>query len=113
LLVEDHLDTLRTFARILRRKGFEVHEASTVSEAISASRPGDLLLSDIALPDGDGRDLMRQLGARGIPGIAISGFGSAKDREEYRRAGFSESLVKPIDIGELLGAIGRVTEQAG
>ena len=112
LLVEDHIDTLRTFARILRRKGFEVQEASTVSEAITSSQSGDLLLSDIALPDGDGRDLMRHLGARGIPGIAISGYGTAKDREEYQRAGFVESLVKPVDIGELLSAIGRVTETA-
>jgi CheY-like chemotaxis protein len=112
LLVEDHADTLRTFARILRRKGFEVEEVSTVSQAITCSRPGDLLLSDIALPDGDGRDLMRQLGARGIPGIAISGFGSARDREEYRRAGFAESLVKPVDVQELINAIGRVSDAA-
>jgi CheY-like chemotaxis protein len=112
LLVEDHADTLRTFARILRREGFEVQEASNISEAITSSRPGDLLLSDIALPDGDGRDLMRQLGARGIPGIAISGYGTAKDREEYKRAGFTESLVKPVDIKQLMSAIGRVTEAA-
>lgn len=112
LLVEDHVDTLRTFARILRQKGFDVQEATTVSEAISSSRSGDLLLSDIALPDGDGRDLMRLLRARNIPGIAISGFGSAQDREEYRRAGFAESLVKPVDIDQLIGAIQRVTEAA-
>lgn len=110
LLVEDHLDTLRTFARILRQKGFDVQEATTVSEAISSSRSGDLLLSDIALPDGDGRDLMRQLRERDIPGIAISGFGSAQDREEYRRAGFAESLVKPVDVDEVIEAIRRVTE---
>jgi CheY-like chemotaxis protein len=112
LLVEDHADTLKTFARILRHKGFKVQEASTVSEAITVSQPGDLLLSDIALPDGDGRQLMRELGARGIPGIAISGYGTAKDREEYRLAGFAESFTKPVDIGELLDAIGRVTERA-
>jgi CheY-like chemotaxis protein len=112
LLVEDHLDTLRTFARILRQKGFDVQEATTVSEAMSSSRSGDLLLSDIALPDGDGRDLMRQLRERNIPGIAISGFGSAQDREEYRRAGFAESLVKPVDIDDLMRAIRRVTETA-
>ena len=110
LLVEDHLDTLRTFARILRQRGFDVQEATTVSEAIRASRSGDLLLSDIALPDGDGRDLMRQLRERNIPGIAISGFGSVQDREEYRQAGFSEFLIKPIDIDQLIGAIRRVTE---
>jgi CheY-like chemotaxis protein len=101
---------LRAFARILRQRGFEVHEATTVSQAINSWRFGDLLLSDIALPDGDGRDLMRHLHKRGIPGIAISGYGTAKDREEYRRAGFAESLVKPIDIDELMSAIGRVTE---
>jgi CheY-like chemotaxis protein len=112
LLVEDHIDTLRTFARILRQKGFDVHEATTVSEAIQSSRSGDLLLSDIALPDGDGRDLMRQLRERNIPGIAISGFGSAQDREEYRRAGFAESFVKPVDIDQLIGAIRRVTESS-
>jgi CheY-like chemotaxis protein len=112
LLVEDHLDTLRTFARILRQKGFDVQEATTVSEAIQSSRSGDLLLSDIALPDGDGRDLMRKLRERNIPGIAISGFGSVQDREEYREAGFAEALVKPVDIDELMMAIRRVTEAA-
>lgn len=113
LLVEDHPDTLRAFARILRQRGFEVEEATTFTEAISKWRADDLLLSDIALPDGDGRDLMRQLRKRGIPGIAISGFGTAKDREEYRRAGFAEWLVKPVDIDQLMGAISRVTETAG
>lgn len=108
LLVEDHADTLRTFARMLRREGFEVQEAATVSEALAAARKGDLLLSDIALPDGDGCSLMRHLSGLGIPGIAISGFGTAKDREKYREAGFAESLVKPVDVRQVIGAIGRV-----
>ncbi|HLW36706.1 MAG TPA: response regulator [Chthoniobacterales bacterium] len=108
LLVEDHADTLRTFARMLRREGFEVQEAATVSEALAAARRGDLLLSDIALPDGDGCALMRHLSALGIPGIAISGFGTAKDREKYREAGFAESLVKPVDVRQVISAIGRV-----
>ena len=110
LLVEDHEDTRRTFARILRSRGFEVAESRSISEAINCSQPGDLLLSDIGLPDGDGRDLMRQLRSRGIPGIAISGFGSARDREEYKEAGFAEALVKPVDIEDVINAIGRVTE---
>jgi len=112
LLVEDHADTLRSFARVLRGRGFEVQEATTVSEALASWKPGDLLLSDIALPDGDGRELMRKLAACGIPGIAISGFGTAKDREEYRQAGFAESLVKPVDVQDVINAIGRVTAAA-
>ena len=109
LLVEDHTDTLRTFAKLLRREGFEVQEACTVSEALAAARAGDFLLSDIALPDGDGCELMRHLSGLGISGIAISGFGTAKDREEYKRAGFAESLVKPVDVRQVISAIGRVT----
>jgi CheY-like chemotaxis protein len=109
LLVEDHLDTLRVFAKTLRRKGFEVQEARTYSEAMAVALPGDFLLSDIALPDGDGCDLMRYLSTLSIPGIAISGFGSAKDRERYKRAGFAESFVKPVDVNQIISAIGRVT----
>lgn len=108
LLVEDHADTLHTFARILRRKGYEVQEAANVSEALAVARPGDLLLSDIALPDGNGCDLMRRLSSLGIQGIAISGYGTSRDREQYRRAGFIESLIKPVDVDQVVGAIGRV-----
>ena len=109
LLVEDHADTLRTFAKMLRREGFDVQEATTLSEAMAAARAGDFLLSDIALPDGDGCDLMRHLSPLGIPGIAISGFGTAKDREQYKKAGFADSLVKPVDVRQVISAIGRVT----
>jgi CheY-like chemotaxis protein len=55
---------------------------------------------------------MRKLAACGVPGIAISGFGTARDREEYKQAGFAESLVKPVDVQEVLNAIGRVTAGA-
>jgi CheY-like chemotaxis protein len=112
LLVEDHHDTLQAFARILRREGFEVQEARTVSEAMSAARQGDFLLSDIALPDGNGCELMRQLSSLGIPGIAISGFGTAKDRERYKEAGFAESFVKPVDVKQIISVIGRVMSGA-
>jgi DNA-binding NtrC family response regulator len=108
LLVEDHLDTLRVFARMLRREGFQVEEAQTFSKAAAAAKAGDFLVSDIALPDGNGCDLMRSLSAVGIPGIAISGFGSAKDKEEYKRAGFAEFFVKPVDVKQIIGAIARV-----
>lgn len=108
LIVEDHVDTLRAFARVLRRAGFEVEEAQTVSEAMAAAREGDFLLSDIALPDGDGCDLMRQLSSRGIPGIAISGYGTVKDRQRYKEAGFVESFVKPVDVKQIISAISRV-----
>jgi 23S rRNA (uracil1939-C5)-methyltransferase len=62
----------------------------------------DLLISDIALPDGSGMDLMIQLRAISkIPGIAISGFGNDGDIERSLRAGFSQHLIKPIKLENL------------
>ncbi|HKP04300.1 MAG TPA: response regulator [Chthoniobacterales bacterium] len=112
LLVEDHLDTLRIFARSLRRQGFEVQEASSVSEAAAAARRGDFLISDIALPDGDGCELMQRLAPLGVVGIAVSGFGTSRDQERYRNAGFAESFVKPVEIPQVVSAITRVLSLA-
>jgi CheY-like chemotaxis protein len=68
----------------------------------------DLLISDIALPDGTGMDLMMQLHAISkIPGIAISGFGNNGDIERSLQAGFSEHLIKPIKLDNLEAAIER------
>ena len=59
----------------------------------------DLLISDIALPDGTGMDLMVQMRAiANVPGIAISGFGNNGDIERSLQAGFSEHLIKPIKL---------------
>src|SRR6476469_894065 len=113
LLVEDHLDTLRIFAKSLRRQGFEVHEASTVSDALAAARRGDFLISDIALPDGDGCDLMQRLAPLGVLGIAVSGFGTSRDQERYRNAGFAECFVKPVEVRQVVGAITRVLSRTG
>jgi DNA-binding response OmpR family regulator len=67
------------------------------------------MISDIALPDGSGLELMRTLHeSRGVEGIAISGFGTETDVIEARRAGFREHLTKPADMRRLLGAIERV-----
>jgi CheY-like chemotaxis protein len=67
-----------------------------------------LLISDIALPDGTGMDLMMQLRAISkIPGIAISGFSNNGDFERSLQAGFSEHVIKPIKFEKLNAAIER------
>ena len=72
----------------------------------------DLLISDIALPDGTGMELMSCLRAlKPIRGIAISGFGMNGDITRSISAGFSEHLVKPIKVEKLEAAIDRVMAQ--
>jgi DNA-binding response OmpR family regulator len=107
MLVEDNQDTLRFLALVLRHRGHTVHTAASLAEArVEAARDLDLVISDIELPDGTGLELMRELGAgRGVPGIAMSGFGSEEDMRLSLKAGFAVHLTKPIDIVHLETAI--------
>jgi CheY-like chemotaxis protein/two-component sensor histidine kinase len=113
LLVEDHADTARALARFLRAAGMVVVAAGDVTSAIAAAEREsfDLVVSDLGLPDGDGYEIMRAIRARRvIPGIAMSGYGMDEDIRRSREAGFTEHLVKPIGLPQLISAIRRVTE---
>jgi signal transduction histidine kinase len=111
LLVDDHQDTCTALERLLVRRGHLVAAAHNVRSAMEAAarNPFDLLISDIALPDGTGTELMTYLHAISrIPGIAISGFGMNGDIEKSIEAGFAEHLVKPVKMESLEAAIDRV-----
>lgn len=113
LVVEDHLDTLATLERLLKRRGYVVRTASSIAQALEVVKgyEFDLLISDIGLPDGRGTDLLerieRQRGER-PPAIAMSGFGMEEDLARSRGAGFSEHLTKPVEFPALHQAIARL-----
>jgi PAS domain S-box-containing protein len=112
LLVEDHADTSRTMARLLKNAGFTVAIAQSVTSALSMldNESFDVIVSDIGLPDASGYDLMRQARNRhNVTGIALSGYGMEDDIRKSREAGFSEHLVKPVDIPQLLEVLRRIT----
>jgi signal transduction histidine kinase/ActR/RegA family two-component response regulator len=111
LLVDDHQDTCTALERLLVRRGHLVAATHNMRSAMEAAGRNqfDLLISDIALPDGTGMELMACLRAiSGLRGIAISGFGMNGDIEKSLRAGFSEHLVKPVKLEKLEAAIDRV-----
>jgi CheY-like chemotaxis protein len=104
LLVEDHEDTNRSLTNLLRRRGYQVHSALDFQSALdlSAKEKFDVLISDLALPDGSGIDLIRTLQSeRPVLGIALTGFGMEEDIRRGREAGFHHHLVKPIDLNKL------------
>ena len=110
LLVDDHQDTCAALEKLLVRRGYLVAATHNVRSAMEAAvrNKFDLLISDIALPDGTGMDLMMQLRAiSNVPGIAISGFGNNSDIKRSLQAGFSEHLIKPIKLEKLEAAIER------
>ena len=110
LLVDDHHDTCAALEKLLARRGHLVAVTHDVRSAMEAAvrNKFDLLISDIALPDGTGLDLMMHLRAMtNVPGIAISGFGNNGDIERSLKAGFSEHLIKPVKLDNLEAAIER------
>ena len=114
LLVEDHDDTREVLARLLSRRGYEVEAARNAREARARFREKtfDLLISDIALPDATGCELLAELNAKcGLRGIAMSGFGTDTDLAQSKEAGFLEHLIKPIDAKALDAAIQRALER--
>jgi CheY-like chemotaxis protein len=115
LLVDDHEDTCTALERLLVRRGHLVAAAHNMRSAMEAAARSqfDLLISDIALPDGSGTELMACIRAlHPIRGIAISGFGMNGDIERSLNAGFSEHLVKPVKLDKLEAAIDRVMSNA-
>jgi CheY-like chemotaxis protein len=115
LLVDDHHDTCAALEKLLARRGHLVAVAHDVRSAMEAAARNkfDLLISDIALPDGTGMDLMMQMRAiANIPGIAISGFGNNGDIERSLQAGFSDHLIKPIKLDNLEAAMERALARA-
>jgi len=113
LLVEDHADTARLMARLLRRLGHTVHVADTVAGglAVSERESLDLILSDLGLPDGTGMDLMRRINLRQpITAIALSGYGMEDDVKKSLAAGFRKHLTKPVNFNHLQEAIEAVMQ---
>ena len=99
LIVEDEASIAEPFARLLRREGFETTVAGTAAEALSAARETepDLVLLDLALPDGDGRDVCRTIRARsGVPIIILTARGTETDRIVGLELGADDYVVKPF-----------------
>jgi CheY-like chemotaxis protein len=115
LVVNYHADTNRVMQRLLERLSMRVTIATSAAEAVVELERGqvDVMVTRLGLPDRPGRELMREMKARfGTPAIAMSGLGSESDIRASRDAGFSDHLVMPINLPDLLDAIRRVVPSA-
>lgn len=102
--LEDHEDKNRSLTNLLRRRGYHVKSALNLESALKLSdaEQFDVLISDLALPDGSGIELMRKLSSnQTLLGIALTGFGMEQDIRKSKEAGFQHHLVKPIDLNKL------------
>ncbi len=122
LFLEDDEDSREAVAIALRAAHFEVHEASTIAEALALVphvRP-DVVIADRNVPDGDGfRDLVAPI-RRGPHGagvccfIALTGGTSAEDIEAAVLSGCDVYLAKPITSEVVVARVSeRITRRRG
>jgi signal transduction histidine kinase len=116
LFVDDEADARELLAHVLGDAGAEVRVAASAPEALAMLERErfDVLVSDIGMPGEDGYSLMRKVtaaaaaGVRMPPGIALTAFSSAQDRERALASGFKTHLSKPLDAHALLSFVERL-----
>ena len=106
LVVDDDEGIIRTFQRILQKKGYQTETAQTGQEALQKvnGKTYDVALVDIVLPDMSGLELIDKLADlnRKMVNIIITGFPIMAPEESAKAAA---CLVKPVKPKELLSVI--------
>ncbi len=108
LLVEDDHAIRDGLRRSLDREGFAVITAATAAEAlqVAARESPDLVLLDLGLPDGDGRDVCRELRRTGdVPVVMLTARGTEMDRVVGLEIGADDYIVKPFSALEVAARI--------
>src|SRR4029453_14097465 len=103
--VEDEQSISAPFSKALEREGFEPHVAATAARALLLQEQlePDLILLDLHLPDGDGREVSRRIRARsGVPIIILTARGTETDRIVGLELGADDYVVKPFSGPEVI-----------
>jgi two-component system response regulator RegX3 len=115
LFVEDEPSISEPFSAALEREGFEPLVAGTLADARAAvaARAPDLVLLDLGLPDGDGRDLCRELRrASDVPIIVLTARGTELERVLGLELGADDYVVKPFSGAEVIARMRAVLRRA-
>ena len=112
LVVEDEVDTRDLMKILLEQCGAKVAAVSSAAQAkqaIADLEPDepDIMISDIAMPEEDGYQLMRQLRSQGkqMPAIALTAYARDSDVQTAIAAGFQHHLSKPIEPDALIALV--------
>jgi DNA-binding response OmpR family regulator len=115
LFVEDERSISEPFAKALVREGFEPVTAFTAAEALALAdrMEFDLVLLDLNLPDGDGRDVCRDLRRKSdVPVVMLTARGTEMDRVVGLELGADDYVVKPFSSAEVIARIRAVLRRA-
>lgn len=115
LVVEDEASIAEPFAEVLEREGFEPSIAASIAVARQrmAERPPDVVVLDVGLPDGDGRELCRELRqGSAVPIIMLTARGTEIDRIVGLELGADDYVVKPFSAAEVSARIRAVLRRS-
>jgi signal transduction histidine kinase/integral membrane sensor domain MASE1/ActR/RegA family two-component response regulator len=113
LVVEDHEDSRELMAAMLAGTGATVDLAGSARDALRLldTEWPDVLLSDIAMPNGDGFELIREIRRREssagghLPAVAVTAHAAPSDRDAAIAAGFDHHLPKPVSREALVATV--------
>jgi CheY-like chemotaxis protein len=117
LVVEDEPINMKLARNLLKRRGFEVLEATSGAAARAMLRMvlPDLILMDVNLGGENGLDITRSLKrsprTKEIPVVALSAYASEADKQKARDAGCAGYITKPIRLNRLAQSLAVVLQK--
>ena len=105
LVVDDEPNMVALFKQILARAGYDVVGASSLAEGTAAlgEQVFDVVISDLALGDGSGIDLLK-VASRGqpqAPFILVTAYGTVESAVEAMKLGAFDYITKPFQNEEM------------
>ncbi len=117
LVVDDEPNIADVLSMALRFEGFEVETAASGAEALTAAarfRP-ELIVLDVMLPDLDGFEVARRLGAdrARVPIVFLSARDATEDKVRGLTVGGDDYVTKPFSLEELVARVRSILRRAG
>lgn len=118
LVVDDDQDSLELISFALEEYGAQIRAVDSTAKALTAVTEftPDVLLSDIAMPETNGYDLIRRVRdlsvkdsqGRDLYAIALTAYTREDDRKLALEAGFQAHLSKPVELADLAQMIAQI-----
>ena len=108
LLIEDEESISEPLSEALGREGFDVSIAATAADGrqLFRDRAPDLVLLDVMLPDGDGRDVLREIRTTSrTPVVMVTARGAELERVLGLELGADDYVTKPFSAAELAARV--------
>jgi DNA-binding NtrC family response regulator len=113
-IIEDDQSVAEMVAQVLARAGYGVVLSSTLSDALNRMnqvKDITLVILDLKLPDGSGRELLPWLMQRNDPPdvAVITGYATMEDAVEALRYGVSDFIMKPFGATDIRAMLKRIS----